>query len=90
VYELKLENSKGVGKCLSCNRDGFLWGRNYCSYCGFIDLSFSAVDLDVARAEKDDLYDKELRKGFAARTIQNSETNTHLGDRFYSSSDLGI
>ncbi len=77
-------------ECEKCNRPGFLWSRNYCSYCGFIDSSLNVQDLDVQRAARDKLYDDEFDKGVKMRALKRAKAETDSGERFYSSSELGI
>ena len=48
--------------CPSCNREGFKWNRNYCSYCG---VTHPEIDPSVAaegRRMNDALFDQTLEQ----------------------------
>lgn len=54
--------------CRHCQRQGFLWKRNYCSYCGRVDDRIPPERASELRRDLDLLYDRELSNWHRHRT----------------------
>lgn len=75
---LPISKSSGI-RCNECGREGFLWNRSYCSYCGQLSKELKDLAIDDDRISNDKLYDEEYRRFKGQRDSLNSYYDTSTG-----------
>lgn len=84
-----LPSAKAAGiLCSKCGREGFVWNRSHCSYCGYISEDIKTRGIDSERLSNDRLYDETMKYSkILKQRSHNSKPDTSGGD--YSNGYLG-